>query len=135
MYRLRTDSTKASWKSLLKEAVETYNNKAVHSSIKRTPADAYDDPDSIKDVISDHNFKNENANTKPKKYKFKVGDRVRIFKYKNKFEKGYTAKWTNEIFVIDKILNTSPITYQIKDLDNEPILGKFYAEELQKTDF
>ena len=72
---------------------------------------------------------------KKKAYKFKVGDRVRIFKYKKQFDKGYVAKWTNEIFTIDEIVKSSPVTYRIKDLDGEPILGKFYTEELQHTSF
>ena len=36
---------------------------------------------------------------------FKVGDRVRIFKYKNIFAKGYTPNWSEEVFVISKIKN------------------------------
>ena len=37
----------------------------------------------------------------PKVAKFKIGERVRITKYKNIFSKGYTKKWSREIFVID----------------------------------
>jgi len=64
-----------------------------------------------------------------------VGDRVRKQKYINIFEKSYTPKWTKEIFVVEKVNNTNPITYKIKDLNEEPILGSFYAKELQKTRF
>ena len=67
--------------------------------------------------------------------KFKVGDRVRIQKYKNIFAKGYTPKWTKEIFVVEKVNKTAPLTFKIKDLNEEPILGSFYTEELQKTMF
>ena len=72
---------------------------------------------------------------KPKKPKFKVGDRVRISKKKGKFEKGYTTRWTREIFVIEKVLNTNPVTYKIKDLKGEEIKGSFYEQELQITEF
>jgi len=41
-------------------------------------------------------------------------------------------RWTKEIFVIDEIKKTNPITYKIKDLNGEPILGSFYIQELQK---
>ena len=34
--------------------------------------------------------------------KFKVGDHVRISKYKNIFGKGYTPNWSGEVFVIKK---------------------------------
>ena len=64
----------------------------------------------------------------------KIGDTVRISKYKRKtFDKGYTPNWT-EVFVISEIRPTNPITYKIKDLNGEEIEGTFYREELQKTD-
>ena len=64
-----------------------------------------------------------------------TGDRVRISKYKRKtFDKGYTPNWTEEVFVVDEIQWTSPITYKIRDVNGEPIKGTFYREELQKTD-
>ena len=65
------------------------------------------------------------------KSKFKVGDKVRISKYKRKvFDKGYTRNWTEEIFLVDKIQSTNPITYRLKDLNNEEIQGSFYEPEL-----
>ena len=66
---------------------------------------------------------------------FSVGDTVRISKYKRKtFDKGYTPNWTEEVFLIDEIQPTNPITYKIKDLNGQEIKGTFYQEELQKTD-
>ena len=65
--------------------------------------------------------------------KFKVGDNIRISKYKNIFAKGYNPNWLEEIFVINKIKNTVPCTYAIKDLNGEEITGSFYEKELQKT--
>ena len=66
--------------------------------------------------------------------KFKVGDHVRISKYKNIFAKGYTPNWSEEVFVITKIKNTVPWTYVIDDLNGEEITGTFYEKELQKID-
>ena len=72
--------------------------------------------------------------TSKQKPKFKVGDKVRISKYKrNVFDKGYTTNWTEEIFTIDKIQYTNPITYKIKDLNDEIIEGSFYEPELLKA--
>ena len=51
-------------------------------------------------------------------------------KYKRHFEKGYTPNWTEKIFTIDKIDMTNPVTYQVRDLNNEKILGSFYSREL-----
>ena len=68
------------------------------------------------------------------KSKFKIGDKVRISKYKRKtFDKGYTPNWTEEILTVDKIQYTNPITYKIKDLNNEEIYGSFYEAELLKA--
>ena len=68
-----------------------------------------------------------------KKLNFCVGDNVRITKKKKTFEKGYTPRWTEEIFTITKILYTNPVTYKISDLNGEEIEGSFYEPELQKT--
>ena len=68
-----------------------------------------------------------------KRSRFKVGDRVRISKFKNIFAKGYTPNWSKEIFIVDKINDTVPYTYNIKDLNDEEIIGRFYDRELQKT--
>ena len=65
------------------------------------------------------------------KPKFKVGDKIKISKEKRKvFDKGYTPNWTEEIFLVDKIQSTNPITYRLKDLNNEEIQGSFYVPEL-----
>ena len=64
--------------------------------------------------------------------KFKVGNKVRINKTKRTFDKGYLPKWTREIFEITHVNKTfSPITYKIKELQGEQILGTYYKHELQ----
>lgn len=64
--------------------------------------------------------------------KFKIGDYVRLSKYRTVFEKGYTPNWTTEIFTIRKVqYNTDPITYLLSDYQNHEISGSVYAEELQ----
>ena len=40
--------------------------------------------------------------------KFKIGNIVRISKYKNVFAKGYVPNWSEEVFVIKKIKSTFP---------------------------
>ena len=66
--------------------------------------------------------------------KLKIGDHVRISKYKNIFAKGYTPNWSEEVFVVSKIKNTVPWTCVINDLNGEEIIETFYEKELQKTD-
>ena len=71
---------------------------------------------------------------KPKKPKFSTGDKVRLSKYKRRvFDKGYTPNWTEELFVIDKVMLTKPVTYHIVDLLGEKVEGSFYEKELQKV--
>ena len=65
--------------------------------------------------------------------KFKIGDIVRISKYKNIFATGYLPNWSEKIFVIKKVKNTVPWTYVMSDLNREEIVGTFYGKELQKT--
>ena len=67
------------------------------------------------------------------KPEFSVGDKVRISKKKKTFEKGYTTRWTEEIFMIVEVKRTSPVTYRIADLNGEEITGTFNEPELQKT--
>ena len=76
------------------------------------------------------NFKNEVNDGDPK---FKVGDHVRIPKYKNIFAKGYTPNWLEDVFAIKKVKDAVPWTHVINDLNREEIIGTFYEKELQKT--
>ena len=64
--------------------------------------------------------------------KFKIGDFVRISKYKNIFAKGYVPNWSEEVFVIKKVKKTVSWTYVISDLKGAEIIGTFYENVLQK---
>ena len=97
-----------------------YNN-TYHRAIKMKPID-----------IKDNTYINIDKEVNDKDLKFKVGDHVRISKYKNIFAKGYTPNWSEEFFVIKEIKNTVPWTYVINDLNGEDIVGTFYEKELQK---
>ena len=68
-----------------------------------------------------------------KDLKFKVGDCVRISKYKNIFAKEYSPNWSEEVCVTKKVKNTVPLIYVISHLKGEEIAGTFYEKELQKT--
>ena len=105
----------------LDDIVKEYNNK-YHTSIKMKPAD-----------VKDNTYIDFRKEINDKDPKFKVGDNVRISKYKNIFAKGYMPNWSEEIFVIKKIKNTVPWTDVINDLNGEEIIGTFYEKELQGT--
>jgi len=101
MYKKFTDIGSQKWLKILPEVLKNdYNNK-IHSSIKVTPQQASDNPEIILGKVSENSYENEsNSELVKQKPKFKIGNRVRIFKYKNKFEKGYVGYWTKEIFKI-----------------------------------
>ena len=65
--------------------------------------------------------------------KFSMGDNVRITKKKKIIDKGYTERWTEEVFKISKIQLTIPVTNKITDYNGAKIQGSFYQQELQKT--
>jgi hypothetical protein len=52
-----------------------------------------------------------------------VGDFVRISKARSAFQRGYTPNWSVELFIVDEILATSPVTYRIRDWNGERIEG------------
>ena len=106
---------------VLDDVVNKYNN-IKHSTIKMKPTDVKDNNKRV--YIDEHNEKHS---------RFKVGDRVRISKFKNIFAKVYTLNWSSDIFIVDKVNDTLPYTYNLKDLNDEEILGSFYDRELQKT--
>jgi hypothetical protein len=133
MYRQFTVQGNRKWFKLLSSLIKKYNNK-VHSSIGVSPQEASDNPEKIVDLTYENNYYNEKHLNK-RKPKYQKGNRVRIFKYKNKFEKGYVGYWTDEIFKVKEVLETIPRTYRIEDLNNETIIGRFYENELQKTEF
>jgi hypothetical protein len=63
--------------------------------------------------------------------KFKLGDKVRISRYKHIFQKGYLPNWTEEVFTIAKRFPTFPVTSGLIDLSVDDINGKFYEQEVQ----
>ena len=106
---------------MLDDVVNKYNN-TVHTTVKVKPIDVTDD--SYAEYHEDFNKKDP---------KFKVGDNVRISKYKNIFAKGYAPNWSDEVFIVSKIKNTVPWTFVVSDFNGEEITGSFYEKELQKT--
>ena len=121
IFKYMTAVSKNVYFDVLDDIVDKYNN-TVHRSIKMKPID-----------ITSDSYPEYNEDSNVTKPKFKVGDHVRISKYKNIFAKGYAPNWSEEVFVVSKIKNTVPWTYVNNDLSGEKITGSFYEKELQKT--
>ena len=91
-----------------------YNYNTKHNTILMKPKDV--------------NKKNENqvwttlyghVNAELPLPKFKVGDMVRISKYKSIFTKGYEANFTEELFKVIKVIRGYSNVYEIEDLEGE----------------
>ena len=104
----------------LDDIVNEYNN-TYHRTIKMKPIN-----------VKDNIYTNIGKEVNDKDPKFKIGDHVRLSKYKNIFSNGYTPNRSEEVLVTRKIRNTVPWTYVINDLNGEEIIGTFYEKELQR---
>ena len=103
-------TTQSTLTSYPKYSLNSYNNSK-HRSIGMTPKEARK-PENYGKAYFHLYGDLGSAGAKPA---FAVGNRVRISKYKRKtFDKGYTPNWTEEVFTIDKIQMTHPITYKIR---------------------
>jgi len=87
------------------------------------------------DDVTDSNDEEIAQRMFPKKpklvWKYNIGNKVRISKFKHIFEHGYLPNWTQEIFTIFDRYPTYPVTYELKYLGDEEIKGKFYEHEIQ----
>jgi len=129
MFKYFTANSTRKSVDILDKLVDRYNN-TIHSSIGMTPKEASEKKNEVKV------WRNLYGNYTPQKRitpKLKVSDEVRITRKKGVFEKGYTARWTEEVFTVSEVRYTDPITYKIVDYNNEEIKGSFYEQELQKA--
>ena len=101
-YKYMTSISKNVYIDKLDDIAKKYNN-TYHRSIKMKPVD-----------VTDNRYIGFKKEVNDKNPKFKVGDHIRISKYKNIFAKGY----------MPNVLN---------DFNGEEIIGTFYENELQKT--
>ena len=103
----------------LDDTVNEYNN-TYHRTIKMKPVD-----------VKSNTYINSSKEINDEYLKYKIGDIVRISKYKNIF--GYVPNWSEGVFVIKKIKSTAPWKYVISDVKVEEITETFYKKELQKA--
>ena len=115
--------------TILPQLVDSYNNSK-HSATKFTPSSItkYNEMDAWMNSYED--LFNTKWKTKPD---YKLNDIVRVKKPKSTFEKGYTSRFSDELFLIQEIVHGHPIMYRIKDFHNVPLNGLFYSQELSKV--
>ena len=114
MYKYFTAKGTKTWINIIDELVYNYNN-SYHRSIKMTPVEGSLKKNSK--IVYNNLF--PKLQSKPVESKFSIGDRVRISKKRKDFAKGYLPNFTEEVFIVVKVLKTEPQTYIIKDLNGE----------------
>ena len=128
LYHCFTGVNSLRYIDVLQDIADTYNN-TYHRSIGSAPATV-----SLLNVGQvRRNLYGKIERFKPKRFKFTVGDRVRLSLLKRLFKKRYKMKWTKEIFQIDNQFPRAPVIYEIRDLLERPIEGVFYEKESQKV--
>ena len=126
LYKYFTFKNTLNYLNVLQDIVNSYND-TFHSSIKQKPRLVnLENEDQIW-----HNLYDKTRLNEPAKFRFRVGDKIRLSKKKSTFAKGYETNFTKEIFVITKRIARSPPVYTISDLKGEPIVGTIYASEMQ----
>jgi hypothetical protein len=116
------------WLDVLQDLTDNYNS-SVNRSIKTRP-------DSVNESNRTEVWKTLFSRDlgEPSEPKFAVGESVRISKYKSVFTKGYEANFTEELFTVTEVYHGHPNTYTIKDRAGEPIIGRFYEQELYSAE-
>ena len=129
LYRYFTERRTQKWIDVIQQIVDSINC-SYNSTIGMRPIDVtYENAEMVRKVL----VAKAKSKFKRKRRYLQEGDQVRIEKHKHIFQKGYLPRFTNEIFIIDKIRHTipyQPVTYAIRDLDGEPIKGWFYSSDL-----
>ena len=126
-------STHNEGKSVVAEKFIRTLKKKTYKHMTSISKNMYNDKlDDIINDVKDNKYINIDKEVNYKDPKFKVGDHVRISKYKNILPKVYTPNWSEQIFLIKGIKNTVPWTYVINDLNGKQIIGLFYEKDLQK---
>ena len=128
MFKYFTANSTRKYIDVLESMVNKYNNTR-HSSIKMTPTKA---STKANETIVWKNLYGDLNPEPPSKPKFSVGDKVRISKKKKFFEKGYTPRWTEEVFSISQVQYTDPPTYKIADSNGEEIQGSVFTNRSYK---
>ena len=128
MWRYFTAKKTMRYIEVLQDLVDSYN-RSKHRSIQKKPINVTQKNE--REVW--HTLYREREKEGPVKYKFEVGDQVRISKMKRTFEKGYLPNFSKEIFTVSQQIPRHPPVYKLKDYDQEELSGTFYNEELQKV--
>jgi transposase InsO family protein len=125
MEKVMTEHDDNVWYAYIEDLTTNYDN-SYHRSIKMTPVEASKE-ENIQKV---HNNLYPPVVLNKKIPKYNINDRVRVKINKKIFDKGYEQNFGDEVCKVYKINKTNPITYKLKNSDDNVIKGKYYEEEL-----
>lgn len=129
MWRYFTHRNTKRYVEVLQKIVNAYNHTK-HSGTRLLPAEVT----MLNAAIARDNLLHRYAPKRKIGVKYKVGDLVRISRAKDVFSKGYKQGWTSEVFEVIHIRDQRlPITYILRDLEDQEIDGFFYTEELNRV--
>lgn len=130
MYRYFTYKNTYHYLDILPELAESYNN-TYHRSIHMKPSEVSKDNET---TLWWDQYTPRNYDKRSKKFKFSIGDRVRISYLRTVFTREYDQKWTGEVFKISSRFHRGGLpVYKLMDYHDEEITGTFYEPELQKV--
>ena len=127
LYRYLTAANTLKFVDVLPQVVQGYN-ASWHRSIGRAPQDVT--PHNELEVW--HRLYSSPSSPLPSP-KLKAGDRVCLSKEARPFCKGYLPGWTEEVFVVRRVVPGSVPTYKVEEFDGTLVQGTFYEPELQRV--
>lgn len=130
-YRYAYHKNTSKFQDIVESVVKSYNN-TIHGTTKMRPNDvnAGNALELYDRVYTPILLRQAREKLEPT---LTVGDLVRISLFKDRFKRGFSAAWSEEVFSIFAIVPSHPIRYKIKDLKDEEIQGSFYIGELKKV--
>ena len=60
-----------------------------------------------------------------------IGYLVRLSLFGDRFQRGYTQSWSEEVFEIYAVVKSHPVRYKVRDLLGEEIEGSLYRDDLK----
>ena len=131
LYRYMVSSNSLRYIDVLQDIVQSYNHTP-HRSLGRPPAEVNKENES--EVRFDQYLRRPKKKEKHQRFKYNIGDKVRISFTREKFDREYDQKWSGEVFVVANRRRRVDIPiYTLNDWYGEPIKGTYYQQQLQKV--
>ncbi|MCG7874702.1 MAG: hypothetical protein N0E59_20985 [Candidatus Thiodiazotropha taylori] len=132
LHRYMTHKQTHKWVNVLGEITDSYNH-TYHRSIKQSPSSVRE-----KDEVYQWKLQYDSLPKKPKapyaRYRFKVGDEVRVSFLRRAFQKEHDERWSREIFtIVARSMKNAIPQYDLQDYSGTAVKGKFYQNQLLKA--